>query len=313
MENLNNPELKERLFQLKKERNAVILAHYYQDPHIQDLADFMGDSLELARRAKQTDADVILFCGVHFMAETAKILNPDKVVLIPDMEAGCSLADGAPPDKFREWVNAHPGHTVISYINCSADVKAMSDIICTSSNAERIVRSVPRDTPICFAPDRYLGNFIKNQTGRENMVIWNGSCQVHEIFSETEVITLMNKYPEAAVLAHPECPENILAYADFIGSTTKIIKEATSRSEKEFIILTEPGVIHQMEKINPNKRYIPVPALNGCSCNECPYMRLNTVPKMIRALETLESQIRLSHEIMDRALLPLERMLELSM
>lgn len=303
--------LVEKLNRLKKERNAVILAHYYQDPTIQDVADFMGDSLALAQVAKDTDADVILFCGVHFMAETAKILNPHKIVLIPDMEAGCSLADSAPADKFRSWVDEHEGHTVISYINCSAEVKAMSDIICTSSNAEKIIASIPLDTPICFAPDKYLGRYLAKKTGRD-MVIWNGSCQVHEIFSETEVINLMSKYPDAQVLAHPECPENILAYADFIGSTTHIISEAVNNPAKEFIILTEPGVIHQMKKAAPDKEFIPVGSIAGCACNECPYMRLNTIEKMINALETLQPQIIIKDELMKKALLPLEKMLELS-
>jgi len=301
----------EILKKLKEQRNAIILAHYYQDGIIQDVADFIGDSLALAQAAKNVEADVILFCGVHFMAETAKILNPDKVVIIPDMEAGCSLADSAPKDKFKEWVDAHPGHIVISYINCSADVKAMSDIICTSSNAEKIVNSVPKDTPILFAPDKYLGNYLIKKTGR-SMILWDGSCQVHEIFSEKEIINLLAKYPDAYVLAHPECPDNILAYADFIGSTTAIIKEGTRREEKNLIILTEPGVIHQMKKIAPDKNYIPVASLEGCSCNECPYMKKNTIDKMISALENLEPQIIMDEETRLKAKIPLERMLKLS-
>jgi quinolinate synthase len=299
------------LKELKKQRNAVILAHYYQDPIIQDVADFIGDSLALAQAAKKTDADVILFCGVHFMSETAKILNPAKIVVIPDMKAGCSLADSAPKDKFKAWVDAHPSHIVISYINCSSEVKAMSDIICTSSNAEKIVKSVPLDTPICFAPDKYLGRFLIKKTGRD-MVLWDGSCQVHEIFSEKEVINLTHKHPDAIILAHPECPENILAYADVIGSTTTIIHEAATRPEMKFIILTEPGVIHQMKKLAPEKEFIPVASLSGCACNECPYMRLNTIEKMISALETLQPEIIMDEELRLRALKPLERMLELS-
>ncbi len=301
----------DKLNRLRKERNAVILAHYYQDPEIQDIADFNGDSLALAQIAKQTNADVILFCGVHFMAETAKILNPEKIVIIPDMKAACSLADSAPKDEFAKWISEHPGHTVISYINCSSDVKAMSDIICTSSNASKIVNSVPKEVPILFAPDKYLGNYLIKKLGRE-MVLWNGSCQVHEIFSEREVINLMNKYPEAAVLAHPECPENILAYADFIGSTTAIINAGATWKEKDFIILTEPGVIHQMKKLAPEKNFIPVSSLEGCSCNECPYMRLNTIDKMITALETLQPQINIDEALRIRAAKPLEKMLELS-
>jgi quinolinate synthase len=301
----------EKLNRLKKERNAVILAHYYQDPEIQDVADFMGDSLALAQKAKQVEQDVILFCGVHFMAETAKIVNPTKIVIIPDLEAGCSLADSAPKDKFREWVESHPNHTVVSYINCSSDVKAMSDIICTSSNAQKVIESIPKDQPICFAPDKYLGKYIAKQTGR-NMVLWDGSCQVHEIFSEKEVVTLMNEHPDAVILAHPECPENILDYADFIGSTSKIIQESAENPAEKFIILTEPGIIHQLKKATPNKEFIPVPALDGCACNECPHMRLNTIDKMIRALETLEPQIHMDEELRLRALKPLERMLSLS-
>lgn len=304
-------ELIEKLNKLRKERNAVILAHYYQEPIIQDVADFLGDSLALAQTAKKTDADVILFCGVHFMAETAKILNPEKIVLIPDLNAGCSLADSAPPEKFAEWVAAHPEHTVISYINCSAAVKAMSDIICTSSNAVKIVNSVPKGTPICFAPDKYLGNYVIKQTGRD-MVLWDGSCQVHEIFSELEVIKLSNKFPEAEVIAHPECPENILNYADFIGSTTSLLNYSVKSEAREFIVLTETGIIHQMQLKAPHKKFYPVPNVNGCSCNDCPFMKLNTLEKMVNALETLEPQIILPEDIRLKALKPLERMLELS-
>ncbi len=304
-------ELIEKLQKLKKERNAVILAHYYQNSEIQDVADFMGDSLALAQEAKKVSADVILFCGVHFMAETAKILNPTKTVLIPDKDAGCSLADNAPPSQFREWVDAHPGHVVISYINCSAEVKAMSNIICTSSNAHKIVNSVPMDTPICFAPDKYLGSYLSKKLNRD-MVLWNGSCQVHEIFSETEVINLMNRYPDAVVLAHPECPDNILAYSDFIGSTTAIINEAIRIPQNDIIILTEPGIIHQLKKKAPEKNYIPVPSLEGCACNECPYMKLNTIQKMVVALETMRPEIIMDETLRLRALRPLERMLELS-
>ncbi|MBM2813323.1 MAG: quinolinate synthetase complex, subunit [Ignavibacteria bacterium] len=302
----------EKLNRLKKERNAVILAHYYQDGTIQDVADFLGDSLALAQAAKKTSADVILFCGVHFMAETAKILNPNKTVIIPDMKAGCSLADSAPPEKFREWTLAHPDHTVISYINCSAAVKALSDIICTSANAEKIVMSVPEAIPILFAPDKYLGAHIAKKTGRK-LTLWDGSCEVHEQFSEIEVINLMNKYPDALVLAHPECTENLLQYADYIGSTTGIINfAANNNTTNEFIILTEPGVIHHLEKNTKGKTFIPVPGLDGCACNNCPHMKLNTIDKMINALETLQPEIILPEEIRIAALKPLERMLELS-
>ncbi len=301
----------EKLNRLRKERNAVILAHYYQEAEIQDVADFLGDSLALAQAAKKTDADVILFCGVHFMAETAKILNPTKTVLIPDKEAGCSLADSAPPDKFKAWVDAHPDHTVISYINCSADVKAMSDIIVTSSNAQKIIESLPEDEKICFAPDKYLGSYIIKQTGR-NMELWDGSCEVHEQFSEIELINLTSKFPDAEILAHPECPQQLLNYADFVGSTTGIIKRALQSDKNEFIILTEPGVIHQIELQAPNKKYYTVPNLDGCNCNNCPYMKLNTIDKMIAALENLEPEINMDEELRLKALKPLEKMLELS-
>ena len=301
----------DRLFELKKQRNAVILAHYYQDGTIQETADFLGDSLALAQNAKKTQADVILFCGVHFMAETAKILNPERIVLVPDMNAGCSLADSAPPAEFKKWVDSHPDHVVISYINCSAEVKALSDIICTSSNAEKIINTIPYDRKICFAPDKYLGSYLIKKTGRD-MVLWNGSCQVHEIFSEQALITIMNRHPEAEVLAHPECPENILSYSDYIGSTTGIIKYAEKSTSKELIIATESGIIHHLQKIIKDKTFIALPNLNGCSCNECPYMKLNTIDKMLDALEHLEPQILMPEELRLRALAPLERMLEIS-
>lgn len=301
----------ERLAQLKKERNAVILAHFYQDPTIQDVADFMGDSLALARAAQNVEADVILFCGVHFMAETAKILNPTKTVLVPDMEAGCSLAESAPKEEFEKWVKEHDDHVVVSYINCTADVKAASDIICTSSNAVDIIKAIPADKKICFAPDKYLGAFVSKQTGRD-MVMWDGSCEVHQEFSEKEVINLMAKYPEAEVLAHPECPEHILAYADFIGSTAKIINRAAESDAKQFIILTESGIIHEMKKRIPGKEFIPVPSLDGCACNECPHMRLNTIDKMIAALENMKPELLMDEEVRLKALKPLEKMLELS-
>ena len=296
---------------LKQQRNAVILAHYYQDPDIQDVADFMGDSLALAQYAKKTEADVILFCGVHFMCETAKILNPEKIVILPDLDAGCSLADSAPTEKFRAWLDANPDHTVISYINCSTDVKGMSDIICTSSNAEKIINSLPQDEKIIFAPDKFLGGYLNKKTGRD-MLLWNGSCQVHEIFSEKELVKLKTRYSKAKVLAQPECDENILQLAAYIGSTTAIINFAKDSKEEEFIIATEPGVIHQMQKQNPEKRFIPLPSNDGCACNECPHMRLNTLEKMVNALETLSPQIHMSEDKRLAALKPLEKMLELS-
>ena len=300
-----------KLESLKKERNAVILAHYYQDPDIQDVADFMGDSLALAQYAVKTDADVILFCGVHFMCETAKILNPNKRVILPDMDAGCSLADSASPNKFKTWVDSHPDHAVITYINCSAKVKAVSDIICTSSNAEKIINSLPEDKKIIFAPDKYLGAFLQKKTGRD-LLLWDGSCQVHEIFSERELVRLKTRNPDALVLAHPECDENILRHSDHIGSTTSIIKFASESNLEKFIIATEPGVIHQMEKESPNKTFIPLPTNDGCACNECPHMRLNTIEKMVTALETMSPEIILSEEYRLKALAPLEKMLALS-
>lgn len=302
---------KDKLFELKEKRNAVILAHYYQEADIQDVADFLGDSLDLARKAQKTDADVILFCGVHFMAETAKILNPDKTVLIPDFDAGCSLASGAPADEFKKWVDAYHDAVVISYINCSAEVKAMSDLICTSSNAVDIVASVPEGKQILFAPDKHLGRHVMKQTGRD-MILWDGTCQVHEIFSEMELIKMIARYPDAKVLAHPECTESILDYADFIGSTSKIISTAAESDSKEFIIATEPGIIHHMKKTIPGKRFYEVPNLDGCACNECPYMKLNTIQKMINALEKLEPEIIMDEELRLRAKKPLEKMLELS-
>ena len=301
----------EKLNRLKKRRNAVILAHYYQAPEIQEIADHLGDSLALAQAAKNSSAEVILFCGVHFMAETAKIVNPTRRVLIPDPAAGCSLADSAEPVKFKRWIDAHPEHVIISYINCSARVKAMSDIICTSANAVRIVESIPEDRKICFAPDRYLGAHVMRATGRK-MALWDGACQVHEFFSALAIEELKRDHPAALVLAHPECPENILAYADYVGSTDGIIKHAAQSEAREYIIATEPGIIHQMEKGLPGKKFYPVPNMDGCSCNVCPHMRLNSIDKMIKALETLSPEITLPESLRRQALKPLQRMLELS-
>jgi len=296
--------------ELKEKHNIVILAHYYQEPEIQDMADYVGDSLELSRQAARTDADVILFCGVHFMAETAKIINPEKKVIIPDMDAGCSLADSAPEEKFKDWVTQHPGHTVVSYINCSAEVKALSDIICTSANAKKIVESIPKDKKILFAPDKFLGKYIMKETGRD-MVLWDGSCQVHEIFSERELVRLKVEHEDAKVLAHPECEESILMHADFIGSTSALIKNVNETNDIKYIIATEPGVIHQMQKQNPEKKFIPLPANNGCACNECPHMRLNTTEKIIDVLSHLKNEIIIDENIRERALKPLNRMLEI--
>ena len=296
--------------QLKEKHNAVILAHYYQEPEIQDMADFVGDSLELSRKAAGTNADVILFCGVHFMAETAKIVNPEKKVIIPDMDAGCSLADSAPEEKFKEWISQYPDHVVISYINCSAEVKALSDIICTSANAKKVVESVPKDKKILFAPDKFLGKYVIKETGRD-MVLWNGSCQVHEIFSERELVRLKVEHEDAKVIAHPECEENILVHADFIGSTSALIKNVNETDDKKYIIATEPGVIHQMQKQNPDKEFIPLPSNDGCACNECPHMRLNTMDKIVDVLKNLKNEITLDETIRAKALKPLNRMLEI--
>lgn len=300
-----------RIEQLKRDRNAVFLAHYYQDPDIQDVADFVGDSLALAQIAKEVKEDVILFCGVHFMCETVKIINPNKRVILPDLNAGCSLADSAPASSIKKWIDLHHKCKVISYINCSAEVKALSDIICTSSNAENIINSLPTDEEILFLPDRYLGSFLNNKTNR-NMLLWNGTCQVHEIFSERELIRLKTRHPEALVLAHPECDENILRHSDHIGSTTSIIKFAHDSKLEKFIIATEPGVIHQMEKESPQKTFIPLPSNDGCACNECPHMRLNTLEKIVNALENMEPEIKINEELRLKALKPIERMLALS-
>ena len=301
----------EKIKNLKQKHNAVVLAHYYQEPEIQDMADFVGDSLELSRKAARTNAEVILFCGVHFMAETAKIVNPNKKVIIPDIDAGCSLADSAPADEFREWLKNYPNHVVISYINCSAEVKAMSDIICTSANAKQVIESVPKNKKIVFAPDRLLGKYMIKETGRD-MVLWNGTCQVHEIFSEKALVTLKVKNPEAKVLAHPECDENVLMHADFIGSTSALIKNVKNTKEKQYIIVTEPGVIHQMQKANPGKEFIPLPTNTGCACNECPHMRLNTMEKIVNSLESMTYEITLNEDIRKKALRPLNKMLEIA-
>ena len=300
----------EKIIELKKKHNVVILAHYYQDPEIQDMADFVGDSLELSKKAAGTNADVILFCGVYFMAETAKIVNPLKKVLLPDIEAGCSLADSAPAEEFKKWLENYPDHVVISYINCSAEVKAMSDIICTSANAKKVIESVPKDKKIVFAPDRLLGQYMIKKTGRE-MVLWNGTCQVHEMFSERELVRLKAKHIKAKVLAHPECDENILVHADFIGSTSALIKNVNETNNQQYIIATEPGVIHHMKKHNPEKEFMPLPSNTGCACNECPHMRLNTMEKIINSLENMEHEITLGEDLRASALKPLNRMLEI--
>jgi len=301
-------DLEQEIVRLKRDLNAVILAHYYQDGEIQDLADFVGDSLQLAQQAKTTKADVIVFAGVHFMAETAKILNPEKLVLLPDLNAGCSLADRCPADKFSLFKKQHPDHFVVSYVNCSAAVKAMSDVICTSSNAAKIVSRIPADKKIIFAPDQHLGRYVMKQTGRE-MVLWPGSCQVHEIFSEKKLRQLKVRYPEAKVLAHPECEERVLALADYIGSTKGILEYALQSPEKQFIVVTEAGIIHQMKKQAPEKEFIPAPPDANCACNECPYMKLNTLEKLYRCMRDKTPEITLPEQTRMQALAPLERML----
>ena len=296
---------------LKKELNAVILAHYYQDPDLQDIADYIGDSLGLSQAAVDCQADTIVFLGVHFMAETAKILNPSKLVLLPDLDAGCSLADSCPPDRFAEFKAAHPDHLVISYINCSADIKALSDIICTSSNAVAIVNQIPKEQPIIFAPDRNLGRYVSEQTGRE-LLLWDGACMVHEIFSERKLVELKINHPQADIIAHPECEANVLRHADFIGSTTGLLKYVQKSDRQEFIVVTESGVIHQMQKAAPLKKFIPAPPTSNCACNECPYMRLNTLEKVYLAMKRRSPEIILDEQVRQAALKPMQRMLEMS-
>jgi quinolinate synthase len=296
---------------LKKEKNAVVLAHYYQEPDIQDVADYIGDSLGLAQQAEKTDADMIVFAGVHFMAETAKILNPQKKVVIPDLRAGCSLSDSAPAPLFKAFKEKHPGHIVISYINCSAAIKALSDIICTSSNAAYIVESVPKEQPIIFAPDKNLGSYLVKKTGRE-MLLWNGSCMVHEIFSRQKIAKLKTRHPKAKVIAHPECEQSVLELADFIGSTTGLLKYTLQDSASEYIVATETGILHQMQKSAPHKTFIAAPPNNSCACNDCPHMKLNTLEKLYLAMEYEEPEILMNADVITAARKPIERMLEIS-
>jgi quinolinate synthase len=296
---------------LKKEKNAIILAHYYQEPDIQDIADFIGDSLGLAQQAEKTKADIIVFAGVHFMAETAKILNPNKKVLLPDLKAGCSLSDSAPPELFKKFKEKYPDHLVITYINCSAGMKALSDIICTSSNAQKIIESLPKDQKIIFAPDKNLGAYLNKQTGR-NMVLWNGACMVHEIFSLEKIIKLKIRHPQAKVIAHPECEEAVLNVADYIGSTTGLLKYAGKSDAQEFIVVTETGILHQMQKENPDKTFIPAPPTTNCACNDCPYMKLNTLEKLYVCMEYELPEIKMEERLMVAAKKPIERMLAIS-
>ena len=304
-------DYREEILELKKELNAVILAHYYQESEIQDLADYVGDSLELARRAKSTEADVIVFAGVHFMAETAKILNPHKPVLLPDLEAGCSLADSCPAPLFKSFRDKHPNHIAITYINCTAAVKALSDIICTSSNAEKIINQIPKDQPILFSPDRNLGKYLAKKTGRE-MLLWDGTCIVHETFSERKIIDLQTEYPDAKLIAHPECEDSLLNRADFIGSTSKLLKFTQDDSSLSYIVATEVGIIHQMKKATPNKLFIPAPPEKNCNCNECPYMKLNTLEKLYLCMKNRKPEITMDMDTLTKALKPIERMLEMS-
>ncbi len=305
--------LVEEIARLKKEKNAVILAHYYQQEEIQDIADYIGDSLGLAQEAAKTDADVILFAGVHFMGETAKILNPTKKVIIPDLNAGCSLADSAPTDKFEAFLKQYPNHIVISYINCSAEIKALSDIICTSSNSVKIVDSLPKDAKIIFAPDINLGKYVQKKTGRE-MILWDGACEVHIEISADKLKLLQGKYPNAKLIAHPECQEVVLNDADFVGSTTALLKFVEEDDTTEFIVATEVGIIHKMKQAVPHKKLIPAPAVtnNTCACSECPYMKLNTLEKIYASLVHLQPEIFVPEETRLKALKSVNSMLELS-
>ena len=304
-------DLFDEIEKLKKEKNAVILAHYYQEPDIQDIADYIGDSLGLSQQAAKTEADIIVFAGVHFMAETAKILSPFKKVLLPDLKAGCSLSDSCPPHLFAKFKEKYPDHLVITYVNCTAELKALSDIVCTSSNAVQIVESLPKDQKIIFGPDKNLGNYVAKKTGRD-LVLWNGACMVHEIFSQQKITKLKERHPEAKFIAHPECEEAILKMADYIGSTTGLLKYTINSPVKEFIVATESGIIHQMEKSNPDKVFIPAPPNNMCACNDCPHMKRNTLEKLYLCMKNELPEIMIPMDTILRAQKPIERMLEIS-
>lgn len=297
---------------LRKEKNAIILAHYYQVPEIQDLADYVGDSLGLAREAAKTNAQMIVFAGVHFMAETAKILNPNKLVVLPDLKAGCSLADSCPAEGFAQFLNNYRDHLVISYINCTAEVKTLSDIICTSGNAVQIVESLPKDQKIVFAPDKNLGGYINKITGRD-MVLWDGTCEVHDILTAEAIVRMKAENPDALLIAHPECQAAVLELADFVGSTTALLNFTAKSNAQKFIVATESGILHQMQKSNPSKTFLIVPSDETCSCNDCPYMKLNTVEKLYLALKNEKPAIELSEEVMEKARKPIDRMLEMSL
>lgn len=309
--NLLTTEIFDEIKKLKAEKNAVILAHYYQEGDIQDVADYIGDSLGLSQQAAKTDADIIVFAGVHFMAETAKILCPNKKVLLPDLNAGCSLADSCPPNTFKKFKDDHPNHLVISYINCTAEIKALTDIVCTSSNAVQIVNSLPKNQEIIFAPDKNLGKYVNKVTGR-NMLLWNGSCMVHEIFSAKKIIQLKHAHPNALLIAHPECEEPVLEMAEFIGSTTALLNFVVKSNSKEFIVATEPGILHEMAKRAPQKTLIPAPPNNNCACNDCPHMKLNTLEKLHACLFNESPEIIMSDELINKAEKSIKKMLELS-
>jgi quinolinate synthase len=307
----NNTDIAAKIQQMKKEKNAVLLAHYYQVPEIQDIADYIGDSLGLAQQAASTDANMIVFAGVHFMAETAKILSPEKTVVLPDMMAGCSLADSCPPDEFRRFKDKHPDHIVISYINCSAAIKTMSDVICTSGNAVQLVESFPKDQKIIFAPDKNLGGYINRITGR-NMVLWDGTCEVHDILTTESIINMKLAHPDAKLIAHPECQAPVLELADFVGSTTAMLKFTQKDNAKKYIVATESGILHQMKKDSPGKEFLIVAKDETCACNDCPYMKMNTLQKLYLCMKNEQPQIHLSNEVIEKARRPIERMLEIS-
>ena len=304
-------DLFEAINELKKQKKMIVLAHYYQEPDIQDVADYIGDSLGLAQKAAETDAEIIVFAGVHFMAETAKILNPNTKVLLPDLKAGCSLADSAPADLFKAFKAKHPDHLVVSYINCSAEIKALSDIICTSGNAEAIINSIPTNQPIFFAPDKNLGAYLNKKTGRE-MLLWNGACMVHEIFSLQKIIQLKVRHPEAKFIAHPECEDAVLNIADFIGSTTQLLKYSSQSNASTFIVGTETGILHKMQQLSPNKTFIPAPPTNSCACNDCPHMKLNTLEKIYVCMQYEQPELTMDENLRLAALQPIKRMMEIS-
>ena len=306
-------DLKEKILALKKEKNAVILAHYYQEEAIQEIADFVGDSLELSRKASQVDADIIVFAGVYFMAETAKIVNPNKKVIVPDVKAGCSLADGCPPKEFKTFLEKYPNHTVVTYINCTAEIKTLTDIVCTSSNAKKVIASIPEDQPIVFAPDKNLGKYLIAETGRE-MVLWEGSCIVHEAFSLEKLIDLYKKHPTATIIAHPESETHILKVAHYIGSTSGMLNHVKNSTNDTFIVATEAGILHQMQLDNPTKTLIPAPSKedNTCACSECAFMKVNTLEKLYQCLKDESPEVHLDNEIIEKALLPIQRMLALN-